>query len=98
MSKFLLAILLLFATAAVVAHGILIYQVNATATIIAEEETHDHHKSGKDAKDASKERPSFPPDINNYSFAKKLNTAALHKSFSYPKGYYDKPYTPPDVI
>ncbi|MDQ3276918.1 MAG: hypothetical protein M3Q06_01245 [Bacteroidota bacterium] len=98
MSKFVLAILLLFATVAVVAHGILIYQVNASVAMIAEEETHDHSKSGKEAKDTAKEKLSFSLDINNCAFAEKLNITALDKTFTCSKGFYDKPYNPPDVI
>lgn len=98
MSKFLLAILLCFATVAVVAHGILVYQVSAAVTLIAEEETHDHHSQGKEAKDLSKEKISFPPDFYKYAFVKKLQIAALNKTFACSKGFYDKPYNPPDVI
>jgi hypothetical protein len=98
MSKFLLAILLCFATIAVVAHGILVYQVNTTVTLIAEEETHDHHSSGKEIKDLSKERITLPPDFYKYAFIKKLHISALNKSLMCSKGFYDKPYNPPDTI
>jgi len=81
-----------------VAHGILVFQVNASVAMIAEEETHDHSKSGKEVKDLSKDKPSFAPLINHYAFAEKLNIAALNKTFACPKGFYDKPYNPPDVI
>ena len=98
MSKFLLAILLCFATAAVVAHGILVYQVNVPVTLIAEEETHDHHSSGKEAKELAKDKVSFPPEFYRYAFIKKLHLSALNKSFTCSKGFYDKPYNPPEAI
>ena len=98
MSKLLLAILLCFATVAVVAHGILVYQVNATITLVAEEETHDHNSQGKDAKDLSKEKVSFPPDFYKYAFVKKLHISALNKTLACSKGFYDKPYNPPEAI
>ncbi|RYZ62274.1 MAG: hypothetical protein EOO14_02790 [Chitinophagaceae bacterium] len=96
MSKFLLAILLCFATVAVVAHGVLVYQVNAAVQMIAEEETHDHQSSGKEAKDL-KEKISFPPEFYKYAFVKKLHVAALNKAAACSKGFYDKPYNPPDA-
>lgn len=98
MSKFLLTILLCFATVAVVAHGVLVYQVNVAVSLIAEEETHDQHSSGKEVKDLSKEKLSLPPDFYRYAFIKKLHIAALDKSFLISKGFYDKPYNPPKAV
>ncbi|NTS40888.1 hypothetical protein HRG84_08210 [Flavisolibacter sp. BT320] len=97
MSKFLLAILLCFATVAVVAHGVLVYQVNARVQLIAEEETHDHHSSGKEAKELSKEKIAFPPEFYKYAFVKKLHVTALDKAAACSRGFYEKPYNPPDA-
>ena len=55
MRQFLLAILLTISTCAVVAHGILVYQLSRTEFIIAEEEHSEEKPTAKEAKDLPKE-------------------------------------------
>ena len=95
MTKFILAILLVISTFAVVAHGILVYHLNAVETLIAEEESSDNKTVGKEGKDDSKEHIPLSFDFYKNLHLLKLNQSALDNYFTYSKGFYNKPYNPP---
>ena len=98
MSKLLLAILLVFSTCAVVAHGILAYQYNVTQSLVAEEEGKDDKPAGKDAKDYGKEKITFSSSLYNLFISNKLHQSLLNSLIKCSKGFFDKPYNPPEVI
>jgi hypothetical protein len=98
MPKIILAILLVLSTFAVVAHGILVYQLNATQFIIAEEETSDDKPVSKEAKELGKEKITFSLNFYKYALIKKVHRFVSTNFFTCSKGFYDKPYNPPEVI
>ncbi len=97
MTRFLLAILLFVSTVAVVAHGIMVYQLNATESIITEEETSASKTMCAD-KDFSKEHIPSPFGFYRYAYVATLHLSATDNFFICPKGFYNKPYNPPETV
>ena len=97
MFKYFLAILLIISTCAVIAHVVLAYHFNAVQSLVDEKESSDDKSGGKDVKDYKNEKiVSFS---NLYTlFMKDVSKSALHKFLRCSKGFYDKPYNPPNII
>jgi hypothetical protein len=98
MTKFLLAILLFLSTVTVVAHGILVYQLSATESLITEEESSDSHAVSTDGKDFSKEQIHSLFGFYRYGQLNTLHLSATDNFFTYPKGFSNKPYNPPEAV
>lgn len=98
MTKLLLAILLVISTVAVVAHGVLVYQLSSVESVIAEEESSGEKPFIKEGKDLGKDKIAFSFDSYKYALVKTMSKSALEKTFSCSKGFYDKPYNPPEAI
>jgi hypothetical protein len=96
MVRLLLAILLVLSTCAVVAHGILFYQVPATEVVLAEEESTGDQPFVKEAKEVSKEAMGLSLYLYRRTLTAESCKTALHKTVSCPKGVYNRPYNPPD--
>lgn len=96
MYKTLLAILLFVATFAVMAHGTLVYQVSTTEAIMAEEEPSDDKPLLKEAKEFSKESVGYFQLLYRQASLRLFSKVVLHNRFHCSKGFYNKPYNPPD--
>ena len=96
MNKLLFVILIFISTCAVVAHPILAYQYSAIQTLIAEEENHEEKPGGKEAKDFSKDKLSFTSYLYRHALTSKLLSSIFNSPIKYSKGFFDKPYNPPD--
>ena len=95
MSRMLIAILLLFASCAMIAQGVLAYELNISRNLIAEEETHDHsEKSNKE----SKEKFVSAFAIDHYSLGHSSSDNNILNDLRNYKGFAQKPYLPPEVI
>jgi hypothetical protein len=97
MYRFLLAILLTISTCVVVAHGTLVYQLTTTEFLMAEEETSEDKPLLKESKEGSEETIGFSLYQYRQAGAKKMCTSGVIKVLHYSKGFYNKPYNPPDV-
>ena|SRR5688572_12346661 len=96
MNKLLFVILIFLTTCAVVAHPILAYQFSAVQNIIPEEEKHEDKPTAKDAKDFGKDKITFTSDLYKYALTSELLAAVFNGPIKFSKGFFDKPYNPPD--
>ena len=97
MLRLLLLISLLFSTVAVMVHGVLLYRQAATASMITEEESPEQQPLLKAAKELSNEQIGFPLNFFGQNDARTLYKAAFCKTLRFSKGFYVKPYNPPDA-
>lgn len=97
MTRFLIAILFIVSTLAVVAQGIMVYQLAVKEVLVAEEGTHESKPLVKEGKDINDEKINFPLIAFYSSHTKKLHKTALNKPFAPSDGFYDKPYNPPEA-
>jgi hypothetical protein len=98
MLRFFLAILLVFSTIAVVAHGVLLYHFNSTTIVIANEESSDKDPVVKEGKDLTQENTTFFFDYYRYPEVMNPQLSGVIKRFIFSKGFYDKPYNPPETF
>ncbi|HVK97338.1 MAG TPA: hypothetical protein VM368_05940 [Flavisolibacter sp.] len=96
MTRVVLIIAVIFMTGALLTQSIYAFKLNATQTLVAEEEPHEEKPTSKNSKTDLKDK--YCSSLR-FSSAK-LNTLLNHISSSgyilVSKGYADKPYTPPD--
>jgi hypothetical protein len=97
MSKFLFAILLLIFGFAVMAQGVLVYQLSATQVVISGEESPEETPQPKEGKEITHDKTFYSFDFHQYAFAKKVSNP-LVKTLVNSKGFFDKPYNPPETI
>lgn len=98
MLKFFLTVLLVLSTVAVVVHEMLVYQMATTELTIVEEESPDNKTGGKEAKDMSKEWLGYRFELYHCAASRNPSHFGTHPSYACCKGFYNKPYNPPDVI
>ena len=98
MIRILMIILLLVSTLAVVAHGILVYRLSATTTLIAEEETSHEKPLCKETKELTHEKITAQLNLYGQSLVKTMYKAAQNRAFRCSKGFCKIPYNPPDTI
>jgi hypothetical protein len=96
MSRFVLAILLLISTCAVVAHGYLAYQYNVPQSLITEEEAPDEKPAGKETFELSKEKIFITDYHDRILSAESTSPVADNNWCLYCKGFWDAPYNPPE--
>ena len=77
------------------AHGYLAFKLNATQTLLAEEETHDEKPQTK-AKAVKDQYSSF--SFHQHDTDDLLKAAYLHYLIVLSKGYKGTPFMPPDMI
>ena len=82
---------------ALVAHGVLAYQLCAVQTLLPEEESHQEKGNDTPVKSDSKDKLFSNHSILNQMEERltTLSLARVHLMIS--KGFADKPYTPPDL-
>jgi hypothetical protein len=97
MKRFILTILLLISTCAVMAHGVLAYSFNAVQTLIAEEEAPDDKPISKDTKDLGKEKITWLSYPDKYTFTSQLLQPGSAEPLLYSCGFFDTPYNPPEL-
>lgn len=98
MLKFFLVILLVLSTVAVVVHEVLVYQLTSTELAMAEEGSSDSKAGNKEGKDLTKEWLGCRLELSGAVGASNLSHFGGHPSRSCCKGFYNKPYNPPEVI
>ena len=79
------------------AHGYLAFKLNATQTLVAEEETHDEKPQTK-AKVDSKDQYFSSISFHSHNTADQLKEAARHYLIFLSKGYAGTPLRPPEMI
>lgn len=79
------------------AHGYLAFKLNATQTLVAEEETHDEKPQTK-AKADLKDQHLSSAWFHQHSTDDLLKCAHRHYLIFLSKGYAGTPFMPPDVI
>jgi hypothetical protein len=97
MFRYFLAILLIISTCAVVAHVVLAYHFNAVQSLVDEKESSDDKSGGKDVKDYKNEKIVSFNNLYPLSI-KGVYKSALNKFLRCSKGFYDKPYNPPNIL
>ena len=93
----MIAILLLFSAAAVVAHGILAYQINAEQTLAAEEKG-DDQPGEKDLKPVPDEKIFSSQLLHHYHVSVQLRPVVVHNDLRYSSGFAKQLYMPPEAI
>lgn len=96
MLRIVLIILLLLSSVAVMAHGVLVYRLAVAATLIAEEEGTDQKPAEKEAKEINGEQTALAGNWPGQGRQTVAFKALLGKTLCFSKGFYDKPYNPPD--
>lgn len=96
MIRLMLAILLIFSSITVVVHGVIVYQLADQETRMTED-TSEEKPSIKEGKEISDDKISswiagLPITIN-----RELNKPVLIKALVPSKGFYNKPYNPPEA-
>ena len=79
------------------AHGYLAFKLNATQTLLAEEETHDEKPTAK-AKNDLKHNYFSSISFHQHSTADMLKAAQQCYLIFLSKGYAGTPFLPPDMI
>lgn len=97
MIRLLLAILLLFSTVTVVVHSIMVYQCADQEARMTEEDTSEEKPSGKEGKEISCDKISSPIAGYHSTINRELQKAVLNKTLVPSKGFYTKPYNPPEA-
>jgi hypothetical protein len=98
MVKLFLAILLILSTCAVVAHGVLVYQQSVTEFAMIEEEPSEDTPLLKETKEIHKETVGFSLYLYREAITDESYKTVLNKVFPCLKGFYNKPYNPPDFV
>src|SRR5690349_8770927 len=97
MARILMTIMIIFMAVGPLAHGYLAFKLNATQTLLAEEETHDEKPVTKmklDSKDHYHCFASFHKHLTD----DRLKTSQRHFLIVLSKGFAVTPYLPPDMI
>lgn len=97
MLRIIIAIWLLFSAAAVVAHGILAYKVNAGQSIAAEEKA-DDQPAEKDLKSVPDDKIFASQLLHDYHVSVQLLPVVVHNDLRYSRGFARQLYMPPDTV
>ena len=80
------------------AHGTLLYRQATVESMIAEEESTEQKSLLKEAKEPGTEQIGLPLHHCRQGSVKTLYRTVFQKTLRYSKGFYDKPYNPPDLV
>lgn len=98
MLKWVLAILFIFSTSAVIAHGYLAYEYNAVQSLIPEEESHEENPPGKAVKELGKEKINFLQSISGSDQKNAGLVFHFKHIIRFSAGFTDTPFNPPDSL
>lgn len=90
--------MLIISTFAVVAHGILVYELTVSESYIVEEEAPENKDISKDSKEYKEDKISQLAGFYKYTRSVSLNQQDAQLYITYPKGYFNTPYNPPEEI
>lgn len=97
MTKIFLTILLVLSTCAVVLNGVLVYQLQATETVMAQEETSDDKSENTVGKDLGKEKIAIAVYRYQCTFNLWRLLVTPYTAFFCSTGFSLTPYNPPEV-
>jgi hypothetical protein len=97
MARILMTIMIIFMAVGPLAHGYLAFKLNATQTLLAEEETHDEKPTAK-AKSDLKHNYFSSISFHQHSTADMLKASHQRYLIFLSKGYVGTPFLPPDMI
>ena len=97
MLRMIIAIWLLFSAAAVVAHGILAYEVNAEQSLAAEDKA-DDQPGEKELKPAADDKIFSSQLLHQYHVSVQLRPVVVHNDLLYSSGFSRQLYMPPEAI
>lgn len=97
MARLLLKIMIVFMAVGPLAHGYLAFKLNATQTLLAEEETHEEKPVAKMKIDFKDQYFSFA-SFHQHLTEDLLKLSHRHYLIFLSKGYAGTPFLPPDMI
>ncbi|MCE3281463.1 MAG: hypothetical protein K0Q66_200 [Chitinophagaceae bacterium] len=97
MARMLMTIMIIFMAVGPLAHGYLAFKLNATQTLVAEEETHDEKPQGK-VKGDPKDQYFSCIVFHSHSTSDLLKASHQHYLIFLSKGYAGTPFMPPEMI